>query len=85
MSASSTGTPAAEHCSARFCSVLVLPVPVAPATRPWRFSVANGMRTCASGAATPSITTAPSSSAPASVAYPAAISAAAPWSATGGG
>ena len=82
-SASSTGTPAAEHCSARFCSVLVLPVPVAPATRPWRFSVAKGMRTRADLSGASSIITAPSSSAAPSVAYPAAISAAA-FSLTGG-
>lgn len=29
-----TGTPAADNCSANTCKVLVLPVPVAPATRP---------------------------------------------------
>ena len=33
-SAAKTGTPAAESCSARPCSVLVFPVPVAPAIRP---------------------------------------------------
>ena len=33
-SAITTGTPAAESCSAITCRVLVLPVPVAPATRP---------------------------------------------------
>ena len=45
MSAAKTGTPAAEICSAINCSVLVLPVPVAPATSPCRFSMLNGMRT----------------------------------------
>ena len=35
-SAMNTGTPKAEKPSARVCSVTVLPVPVAPATRPWR-------------------------------------------------
>ena len=62
-SAISTGTPAAESCSAITCSDFVLPVPVAPATRPCRLSVASGIRTCAVGSATPSTTTVPSSSA----------------------
>ena len=39
MSARKTGTPWPESCSAISCSVLVLPVPVAPATRPCRFRV----------------------------------------------
>ena len=34
MSAAKTGTPAAESCSAITCSVLVLPVPVAPGDEP---------------------------------------------------
>ena len=34
MSAQNTGTPALEKPSARICSVTVLPVPVAPVTRP---------------------------------------------------
>jgi hypothetical protein len=34
MSARKTGTPAALSCSAMTCRVLVLPVPVAPATSP---------------------------------------------------
>ena len=38
MSAANTGTPAAEKPSARTCSVTVLPVPVAPVTRPWRLA-----------------------------------------------
>ena len=59
MSARNTGTPAADSCSAISCSVLVLPVPVAPATRPCRFSTASGMRTGASGCAVPSMTAAP--------------------------
>ena len=42
-SASSTGTPASDSCPASACSVFVLPVPVAPATRPCRLSVASGM------------------------------------------
>ncbi len=44
-SAISTGTPAAESCSAITCRDLVLPVPVAPATRPCRLTIANGIRT----------------------------------------
>ena len=48
-SASTTGTPAAESCSAISCSVLVLPVPVAPAIRPCRLSIASGSRTWAAG------------------------------------
>lgn len=35
-SAMNTGTPMREKPSARVISVTVLPVPVAPATRPWR-------------------------------------------------
>ena len=38
MSATKTGTPWRDSCSVSSCSVLVLPVPVAPAIRPWRFS-----------------------------------------------
>ena len=45
-SAQKTGTPAAENCSAMTCSVTVLPVPVAPATRPWRLARASS-RLCA--------------------------------------
>ena len=45
MSAAKTGTPCAESCSASSCRVLVLPVPVAPATRPCRLSIASGIRT----------------------------------------
>ena len=40
-SATNTGTPAAESCSAMSCSVFVLPVPVAPAMSPWRFIIAQ--------------------------------------------
>ena len=39
MSATNTGTPAAESCSAITCSVSVFPVPVAPAIRPWRLII----------------------------------------------
>ncbi len=38
MSAANTGTPASEKPSASTCSVTVLPVPVAPVTRPWRLA-----------------------------------------------
>ena len=41
MSAAKTGTPAAEKPSANTCSVTVLPVPVAPVTRPCRFASAQ--------------------------------------------
>ena len=44
MSAAKTGTPAALSCSASSCSVLVFPVPVAPATRPCRLSIPSGIR-----------------------------------------
>ncbi|PQM47708.1 hypothetical protein C1Y40_02079 [Mycobacterium talmoniae] len=60
-SAISTGTPAADSCSAITCRVLVFPVPVAPATRPCRLMVASGMRICALGSTVPSTTTVPSS------------------------
>ncbi len=53
MSAANTGTPLAASCSASPCSVRVLPVPVAPATRPWRFIMPSGMRIWASGTASP--------------------------------
>ena len=48
-SARKTGMPAVDICSAISCSVLVLPVPVAPATRPCRVSIDSGNRTRASG------------------------------------
>ena len=48
MSISKLGTPSRLSCSAMICSVFVLPVPVAPAIRPWRFRVPRGMRTRAS-------------------------------------
>ena len=61
MSAANTGTPAAEICSAISCSVLVLPVPVAPATSPCRLSMLTGMRTPAEGTGASSSITTPSS------------------------
>ena len=49
MSARKTGTPWADSCSAMSWRVLVLPVPVAPATSPCRFMTESGIRTLASG------------------------------------
>jgi hypothetical protein len=45
MSATKQGTPASDSRPARPWTVLVLPVPVAPATSPWRFSMASGTAT----------------------------------------
>ncbi len=53
MSAANTATPFAASCSASTWSVRVLPVPVAPATSPWRFVIASGMRTGTSGIGSP--------------------------------
>ena len=53
-SAANTATPAADSCSAIVCSVTVLPVPVAPATRPWRFIIRSGIWTTAAGSSSPS-------------------------------
>ena len=56
--------PASESCSASSWSVRVLPVPVAPAIRPWRFIVASGSaRRTASGSSVPSWTPRPRSTA----------------------
>ena len=41
ISAANTGTPARANPSAITCSETVLPVPVAPVTRPWRFASAS--------------------------------------------
>ena len=41
MSAANTGTPARANPSAITCSETVLPVPVAPVTRPWRLASAS--------------------------------------------
>ncbi len=54
MSAANTGTPAELNASASTCSVTVLPVPVAPATRPCRLNMASGMRIFASTTGSPS-------------------------------
>ena len=48
MSATKTGTPAFESCPAISWSVLVLPVPVAPAISPWRLSIESATWTRAS-------------------------------------
>jgi hypothetical protein len=40
-SAMNTGTPILLKFSARVCSVMVLPVPVAPVIRPWRLASAG--------------------------------------------
>src|SRR5256885_17131215 len=44
MSAMNTGTPISENPSAIFCSVTVLPVPVAPVIRPCRLASAGSSR-----------------------------------------
>ena len=68
--------PPADSCSAISWRVFVFPVPVAPATRPWRFMTESGRRTGASGcAAPPSVTAAPRCIAAPSKAYPAAMAA----------
>ena len=72
MSAANTGTPAAESCSASSWSVLVLPVPVAPATRPCRLSIGSGIRTGTPVRVLASTISPPSSRAGPSKAYPAA-------------
>ena len=48
-STAKTGTPAADSWPARSWSVLVLPVPVAPAMRPWRLTRDSGSATRTSG------------------------------------
>ncbi len=40
-SAMKTGTPSRLKFSARVCSVIVLPVPVAPEISPWRFAISG--------------------------------------------
>ena len=49
ISVTKTGTPASERRSAMSWRVRVLPVPVAPATRQWRFIKPRGMPTGAPG------------------------------------
>ena len=60
-SAANTDTPATDSCSAIVCRVIVLPVPVAPAIRPWRFIMRSGSATTASAASSPSCTPRPRS------------------------
>ena len=48
-STAKTGTPAADSWPARSWRVLVLPVPVAPAMRPWRLTRESGSATRTSG------------------------------------
>ena len=54
MSATKTGTPAFDSWPASSWSVLVLPVPVAPAISPWRLSMLSATWTRASLASSPS-------------------------------
>ncbi len=63
MSAANTGTPAVLSCSAISWRVLVLPVPVAPATRPCRLSMPSGIRMWVSVSVVASSISPPSSSA----------------------
>jgi hypothetical protein len=58
-SATKTGTPRVESCSARSWSVLVLPVPVAPAMSPWRLIMERGSVISGSARHSPSCTGAP--------------------------
>ncbi len=54
MSATKTGTPALDSWPAMSCRVLVLPVPVAPAMRPWRLSIDRAIWTRVSLNSSPS-------------------------------
>ena len=76
MSAANTGTPAADSCSASSCRVLVLPVPVAPATSPCRLSMPSGIRMWTSDSWVSSSISPPSSRAGPSNWYPGATAAA---------
>ena len=67
------GTPMAESCSAMSCSVLVLPVPVAPAMSPCRLHMLAGTCTTASATTAPSSIPRPSETASPSVVYACAI------------
>src|SRR4051794_28971455 len=72
-SATTTGTPCADSCSAITCNVLVLPVPVAPATSPCRLTIASGTCTTAPAATFPSYTPRPRSTTGPSTSYASAI------------
>ena len=54
MSEMKTGTPAFDSCPASSCRVFVLPVPVAPAMRPWRFIIESATATRVSLNSSPS-------------------------------
>ena len=73
MSAANTGTPIVDSCSAISCSVFVLPVPVAPAMRPWRLTIAAGIWTTASWWVVPPRTPRPSWREAPSAAYASAM------------
>ena len=83
MSAAKTGTPFAESCSASSCKVLVLPVPVAPATSPCRLSMPSGILMWTSDRSVASSIRPPSSNAGPVNAYPGATAAAMGLSGTG--
>ena len=48
-SAINTGTPISDNDSASFCSVTVLPVPVAPVISPWRLAIPGSKNSSVSG------------------------------------
>ena len=54
MSAMNTGTPAFDSWPAISWRVFVLPVPVAPATSPWRFSMLSATATWGCATSSPS-------------------------------
>ena len=83
MSAANTGTPFADSCSASSCRVFVFPVPVAPATRPCRFSMPSGILMWTSERSVSSSISPPSSSAGPVNSYPGATAATMGLSVTG--
>ena len=68
MSATKQGTPASDSRPARPWTVLVLPVPVAPAMSPWRLHIEVGIRTTAWGSIVPPSIPRPNSTAAPSLA-----------------
>lgn len=76
MSVMNTGMPEAESPSVMSWRVRVLPVPVAPATSPWRLSIPRGIRTSARGSGVPSSRYAPRVRVGVSKAYPSRTAAA---------